>query len=108
MSEFNHTSCNGAIVSVNGQNPGPASGITYNVHIDDPRSGTVIAIAGVVPIGPRWSDAVDTVASPPGTPFKAWWNANRISCDIRETFSIRDCAAPVAAGFFARMIGRRQ
>ncbi len=48
----------GVITGVNGTNPGPASGITYAVLVNE-ANGTV-TYAGVVPSNSRPPDSIDT------------------------------------------------
>lgn len=55
----------GIIIAVNGTNPGPASGITYDVEVD--LNGGAFNMFGVQPIGSRFPDDLNTVAAPAGT-----------------------------------------
>jgi hypothetical protein len=85
------TPCPGVIVSVQGTNPGPASGITYTVTINLP-SGTVATFAGVVPHNYRQPDSIDTIAATPGTWFTAFDVGGVMQYQIIEGFATTGCA----------------
>lgn len=58
------------IVSVDGTNPGPASGISYTVKLTFPN--TVTVVSGVKPHNMRRPDIVNTTAATPGSAIQAF------------------------------------
>jgi len=56
----------GVIESVQGQNPGPASGITYTV-LFNMDGGIPVTFEGVRPHNTRYPDELDIQAAKPGT-----------------------------------------
>ena len=71
------------VVSVQGTNPGPASGITYTLDINMPNSGP-LRVAGVAPSNDRLPDDVDTRACGVNTFVEVWFIAGRIHANIQE------------------------
>lgn len=55
----------GIILAVNGTNPGPASGITYDVEVD--LNGGAFRMDGTIPTHGRFPDELNTVAAPVGS-----------------------------------------
>lgn len=55
----------GVVVSVQGANPGPASGITYTIDVNEQVG--VSRVVGVVPCNSRPPDTIDTRAAAVGT-----------------------------------------
>ncbi len=55
----------GMITAINGTNPGPASGITYDVAVNEPTG--VVTYLKIVPANARPADTIDTKAAPVNT-----------------------------------------
>lgn len=55
----------GVIASIQGTNPGPASGISYTIDVHKPGGGTV-RVTGAVPMNDRF-ESIDIRAAKPGT-----------------------------------------
>ena len=75
----------GVVVSAQGPNPGPASGITYTVDInlDD---GTVRRVSGVRPRNKRLPDVIHTIAAEPGDAVEVYDVGGNLRCIIGEGF----------------------
>jgi hypothetical protein len=71
------------VVSVQGTNPGPASGITYTLDINMPNSGP-LRVAGVAPANSRPPEDMDTRAVAPNTFCEVWFIGGRIHACIYE------------------------
>lgn len=62
MSQPPIISTTGTVAAVHGASPGPASGITYDIDVNEPSVG-VVRVPGVVPNHSRWPDDLDTIAA---------------------------------------------
>lgn len=80
----------GVIVSVQGTNPGPASGISYTVTVNLPN-GSTATYSGVKPHNYRHPDTIDTVAATPGTWFTAFDVGGTFQYQIIEGFATTGC-----------------
>lgn len=81
----------GVVVSVQGANPGPASGITYTVDVNVPGIG-VQRFEGVAPDFGRWPDEVDVRAHEVGTACMAFFAPNGyVQFDLREIPDPTEC-----------------
>jgi len=80
------THYDGVVVSVQGQNPGPGSGITYTVAINM-GSGSPREIAGVTPSDRMLPDEIWTIAASPGKPVQCFDIAGTLIFLIKETFA---------------------
>ena len=78
------------IASIQGTNPGPASGITYTLDINM-RGGNVLRVAGVAPSNDRLPDDVDTRACGVNTFVEVWFIAGRIHANIQERMAWGAC-----------------
>lgn len=79
------------IDSVQGTNPGPASGISYTVKMSFP-SGTVAVVSGVKPHNWRWPNTLDTQAATPGTAVLAYDVGGQMQFFICEGLATTECA----------------
>lgn len=79
----------GVIVSVQGTNPGPASGITYTVDVNETNG--VSRLAGIVPACGRVPDAIDTKAAAPGSACLVYAMHNRLFFMIYEWPDTASC-----------------
>lgn len=85
------TAAVGVVVSVQGANPGPASGITYTADINVPGVG-VQTFTGLAPDFGRYPDELDVRAQPPGTAFAVFFTPNGyMQCDLREIPDFAEC-----------------
>ena len=80
----------GTVKAVHGANPGPASGITYDVEVNLSGIGKVVA-QGVVPHHQRWPDIVDTVAANIGDSVAVEIVGKAMHFAIAETASVTEC-----------------
>jgi hypothetical protein len=80
----------GVVISVQGQNPGPASGITYTVTVNLP-TGTTATYSGVRPHNYRQPDTIDTVAAASGSGFVAFSIGGVFQYQIIESFATEGC-----------------
>lgn len=81
----------GVVRSVQGQNPGPASGITYTVAINMPAFGGSVEFAGVVPHNTRYPDDLDTRAALPGTAVSGVLMGEELQLTIIELPDFAEC-----------------
>lgn len=79
----------GVVESVQGTNPGPASGISYTVKVS--AGGGVASIPGIKPTSRRLPDTFDTVAAPPGTPVEIVSVSGILKVSIDEFFDTTTC-----------------
>lgn len=79
----------GSIVSVQGTNPGPASGISYTIDVN--HDGGVVRYAGVKPAWNRPPDTFDTKAAPTGSAVLVAFVAGYIQAFIPEFFDAQSC-----------------
>jgi len=85
----------GIIVAVNGTNPGPASGITYDIEYRGPNG--MVRINGITPSGSRYPDELHTIAAPVGTPITVHSRAGTLYLiPPGESFEIEECEEPEA------------
>lgn len=75
----------GAVVSVQGTNPGPASGITYTVDVNM-GFGPPKTLTGCKPRGKRLHDSINTVAASPGDYVEVADIGGFLKFDIQEGF----------------------
>lgn len=75
----------GTVVSVQGQNPGPASGISYTIDINM-GYGSPRRVAGVKPRNKRLPDVIKTVAADPGDPIEVFDAGGFLTVLIDESF----------------------
>ena len=81
-------------MSVQGQTPGPASGISYTVGVNMPSG--VVVIDGVVPYENRWPDALDIDGEAMVDHIvSASVVGNRYYWDFNEPPILKDCAGNV-------------
>jgi len=80
----------GVIVSVQGTNPGPASGISYTVKLNLP-DGTTPTYSGVKPHNYRHPDTIDTIAATIGSGFFAFSIGGVFQYQIIEGFATQGC-----------------
>lgn len=80
----------GVIVSVQGQNPGPASGISYTVKVNLPN-GSTAQFSEVKPHNYRHPDTIDTVAATPGSGFAYFSIGGQFQYQIIEGFATSGC-----------------
>ena len=81
----------GVIDSVQGTNPGRASGITYTVTVNLPN-GSTATFSGVKPHNQRYPDTIDTRAATPGTWFTAFDVGGTFQYQIIEIADTTECA----------------
>lgn len=82
------------IEAINGTNPGPASGITYDVRVYREGGGEV-AMPATTPSGSRFPDDLDTVAAPVGTIVTVAERAGRLQLlPPGESFEVEICEEP--------------
>lgn len=79
----------GVIVSVQGTNPGPASGITYTVDVNDANG--VSRVVGVVPCESRPPDAYDIKAAGVGSGCLVYVLNQKMFFFIREYIDVGAC-----------------
>lgn len=72
------------IVSVQGQNPGPASGISYTVDVEFEYGNQ--RATDVTPHNQRMTDNINTVAASPGTAVLCFESAGNLQFFIIEGF----------------------
>jgi hypothetical protein len=83
----------GIVIAINGTNPGPASGISYNIAVD--LEGAEVVFQDMVPFGARLPDDLDTVAAPVGTPIVVSDRGGNIRLlPPGESFQIEVCEEP--------------
>lgn len=79
----------GVVVSVQGTNPGPASGITYTIDVN--MANGVVRFTGVKPSWNRPPEAFDTKAASPGTGLLVAFVAGYMQAFIPEFFDTQSC-----------------
>lgn len=85
------TAAVGVVVSVQGANPGPASGITYTVDVNVPGIG-VQRFTGVAPDFGRFPDEVDVRAHEAGKACAVFITPNGyMQFDLREIPDFAEC-----------------
>jgi hypothetical protein len=83
-------STTGTIAAVHGTSPGPASGITYDVDVNEPGVG-VMRLEGVAPHHQRWPDHIDTVAASVGDLVAVAIVGKSVQFHIVETADTTEC-----------------
>lgn len=84
----------GIIEAIVGTNPGPASGISYDLRVYR-KDGGEITLVGVTPSGSRFPDELNTVAAPVGTVVVVAERGGRMSLlPPGESFEIEVCEEP--------------
>lgn len=81
----------GVVESVQGTNPGPASGITYTVKLNLPNQDGPVTIDGVVPHNNRRDDDLWIRAAKPGTAVIGVLDGDDIQLTIIELDDYTDC-----------------
>jgi hypothetical protein len=79
----------GTIVSVQGTNPGAASGISYTIDVN--HMGGIVRYAGVKPAWNRPPDTIDTKAAPVGSACLVGFVAGYMQAFIPEFPDWQSC-----------------
>jgi hypothetical protein len=80
----------GRIVDVQGQSPGPASGITYTIAVHDTNVDGIYRLERQSPVQ-RWPDAIDIVALRRGQLVIGAVAANVVQWHFHEYPAFREC-----------------
>lgn len=82
----------GVVESVQGTNPGPASGITYTVLVNMPDRSESVRFAGVVPHNTRYPDDMDIRAATPGSVVSGVLIHGELQLTIIEIPDFAECS----------------
>ncbi len=86
---YQNTKCHAIVVSVQGTNPGPASGISYTLDVNH-ESG-IVRYVGVKPANNRPPDTIDTKAVAAGTACEVWFVSGFMQAIIYEFPDWQSC-----------------
>lgn len=86
----------GRIVDVQGQSPGPASGITYTIAVHDTNVDGIYRLERQTPVQ-RWPDQIDVVALRRGQLVIGAVAANVVQWHFHEYPAFRECGTGLAA-----------